>query len=150
MKNLKNHKNLLIKKHLPDLFSESPICATCPDFRLFLCVAQKAKNKILYLKKITGVLAITMSLNACVPNVVVHTGGRSGTFDESTAVNITADLHDCNTIVKENVNLTWDYSKFAFAKYIEIGTVGLIKAQEPKAKKIKRNCMTSLGHAVLD
>ena len=49
-----------------------------------------------------------------------------------------------------NVNLTWDYSKFAFAKYIEIGTVGLIKAQEPKAKKIKRNCMTSLGHAVLD
>jgi len=123
MKNLKNHKNLLIKKHLPDLLSESPICATCPDF---------------------------MSLNACVPNVVVHTGGRSGTFDKSTAVNITADLHDCNTIVKENVNLAWDYSKFAFAKYIEIGTVGLIKAQEPKAKKIKRNCMTSLGHAVLD
>ena len=101
-------------------------------------------------KKITRILAITMSLNACVPNVVVHTGGRSGTFDESTAVNITADLQDCNTIVKENVNLTWDYSKFAFAKYIEIGTVGLIKAQEPKAKKIKRNCMTSLGHAVLD
>ena len=88
-------------------------------------------------KKITGILAITISLNGCVPNVVVHTGGRSGTFDESTAVNITADFHDCNTIVKENVNLTWDYSKFAFAKYIEIGTVGLIKAQEPKAKKIK-------------
>ena len=48
MKNLKNHKNLLIKKHLPDLFYESPICATCPDFRLLLYVAQKAKNWILY------------------------------------------------------------------------------------------------------
>ncbi len=103
------------------------------------------------MKKMTiGMVVVLTLLNACVPNMVVHTGGRSGTFDKSTAVNLTADRNDCNDIVKENVNLAWDYSRFAFAKYIEIGTVGLIKAKEPKAKTIKRNCMTSLGHAVLD
>ena len=62
-------------------------------------------------------------LNGCVPNLVVDTKGRSGTFD---------------------------YSRFAVAKYIELGTVGLIKANELKSKKINRECLKNRGHSVLD
>tara|TARA_E500000178_G_C17038381_1_gene764904 strand:+ start:13119 stop:13268 length:150 start_codon:yes stop_codon:yes gene_type:complete len=48
MKKPKNYKNILIKKYLPDLLSESPICATYPDLRLYFRVAQKAKIRIFY------------------------------------------------------------------------------------------------------
>ena len=48
MKKPKNYKNIQIKKYLPDLLSESPICATYPDLRLSFCVAQKVKIRILY------------------------------------------------------------------------------------------------------
>ena len=95
------------------------------------------------------VLSLTL-LQGCVPNMVVHTGGKSGTFNESTAKNITSDRLDCNDIVRKNVIQTYDYGKFAMSKYWEIVTLGLIKAGETKSKTMKRKCLESLGHAVLD
>ena len=89
-------------------------------------------------------------LNACVPNVVVDTKGRSGTFDFSRAEDLTNDKILCEQLVKDNVNLAFDYSRYAFAKYVEIGTIGLIKADELKSKKIYRNCLKNRGHSTLD
>ena len=89
-------------------------------------------------------------LNACVPNVVVDTKGRSGTLDFSRAEDLTNDKILCEQLVKDNVNLTFDYSRYAFAKYVEIGTIGLIKADELKSKKIYRNCLKNRGHSTLD
>ena len=89
-------------------------------------------------------------LNACVPNIVVDTKGRSGTFDFSRAEDLTNDRIICEELVKENVNLVVDYSRYAFAKYIELGTIGLIKADELKSKKINRECLKGRGHSTLD
>jgi hypothetical protein len=93
---------------------------------------------------------LVVFLNACVPNVVVDTKGRSGTFNYSTAEDLTNDKILCEQLVKDNVNLTFDYSRYAFAKYVEIGTIGLIKADELKSKKINRECLKNRGHSVLD
>jgi len=89
-------------------------------------------------------------LNACVPNVVVDTKGRSGTFNYSTAEDLTNDKILCEQLVKDNVNLAFDYSRYAFAKYVEIGTIGLIKADELKSKKVNRECLKNRGHSTLD
>jgi hypothetical protein len=93
---------------------------------------------------------LVVFLNACVPNVVVDTKGRSGTFNYSTAEDLTNDKILCEQLVKDNVNLAFDYSRYAFAKYVEIGTIGLIKADELKSKKINRECLKNRGHSVLD
>ena len=80
------------------------------------------------MKKTIYLCAILVGfLNACVPNVVVDTKGRSGTFDFSRAEDLTNDKILCEQLVKDNVNLAFDYSRYAFAKYVEIGTIGLIK-----------------------
>jgi hypothetical protein len=81
---------------------------------------------------------------------VVDTKGRSGTFNYSTAEDLTNDKILCEQLVKDNVNLAFDYSRYAFAKYVEIGTIGLIKADELKSKKINRECLKNRGHSVLD
>ncbi len=103
------------------------------------------------MKKTILICAILVGfLNACVPNVVVDTKGRSGTFNYSTAEDFTNDKILCEQLVKDNVNLAFDYSRYAFAKYVEIGTIGLIKADELKSKKINRECLKNRGHSVLD
>jgi hypothetical protein len=89
-------------------------------------------------------------LQACVPKMVVDTKGRSGTFDYSRAEDLTNDKILCEELVKENVNLMFDYTRFAFAKYIELGTVGFVKADELKSKKINRECLKNRGHSILD
>tara|TARA_Y100000592_G_C5196305_1_gene188463 strand:+ start:23 stop:334 length:312 start_codon:yes stop_codon:yes gene_type:complete len=103
------------------------------------------------MRKMMIVIATSLTLlQGCVPNMVVHTGGRSGTFNESRAKNLTANINDCNDIVNKNVIQTLDYSKYVMRKYWEAVSLGLIKAGEPKSKTMKRKCLETLGHAVLD
>ena len=64
------------------------------------------------MKKIMGVIMSFALLTNCSTNLVVDTKGRSGTFNKSTAHQLTDDRIICNQIVKENVNGTVDNSKF--------------------------------------
>ena len=96
-----------------------------------------------------GIVCFTL-LTFCSTLLLVDTKGRSGTFNKSTAHELTDDRIICNQIVKENVNGTVDNSKFLYAKYIEIATLGLVKAKERKATKINRNCLLQRGHSVLN
>jgi hypothetical protein len=102
------------------------------------------------MKNVLLIATLVCFLNGCVPNLVVDTKGRSGTFDYSRSEDLTNDKILCEELVKDNVNLVVDYSRFAVAKYIEFGTVGLIKADELKSKKINRECLKNRGHSVLD
>ena len=102
------------------------------------------------MKKILLLAVFATLLQACVPKMVVDTKGRSGTFDYSRAEDLTNDQILCEELVKENVNLVFDYTRFAFAKYVELGTVGIIKADELKSKKINRECLKNRGHSILD
>ena len=88
------------------------------------------------MKHLMGVIVSFTLLTNCSTHLVVDTKGRSGTFDKSTAHELTDDRIICNQIVKENVNGTVDNSKFLYAKYIEIATLGLVKAKE---RKLMRN-----------
>ena len=95
-------------------------------------------------------LILCIFLANCAYNPKVDTAGRSGTFDKSRADELTDDRIICNQIVKENVNGAFDNTKFLYAKYIELATLGLVKAKERKATKINRNCLTKRGHVVLN
>tara|TARA_Y100000592_G_scaffold17045_1_gene25547 strand:- start:1188 stop:1496 length:309 start_codon:yes stop_codon:yes gene_type:complete len=101
------------------------------------------------MKKILFLALLVCLLQACVPKVVIDTKGRSGTFDYSRAEDLTNDKIICQQLVKDNVNLVFDYTRFAFTKYVEIGTIGLIKSDELQSKKIYRNCLTGRGHNVI-
>ena len=102
------------------------------------------------MKKILLLALLLCFLQACAYKPVIDTKGRSGTFEFSRAEELTDDKQHCKKLVKDNVNLVIDYSKFAFAKYVEMGTLGLIEAKELKSKTINRNCLTNRGHSVLD
>ena len=80
------------------------------------------------IKKIMGVLISFTLLTNCSTNLVVDTKGRSGTFNKSTAHQLTDDRIICNQIIKDTVNETFDNTKFLYAKYIELATLGLVKA----------------------
>ena len=102
------------------------------------------------IKHLMGAIVSFTLLTNCSTHLVVDTKGRSGTFDKSTAHELTDDRIICNQIVKENVNGTVDNSKFLYAKYIEIATLGLVKAKERTATTINRNCLLQRGHSVLN
>ena len=90
------------------------------------------------MKKI--LLLITLvSLVGCAYNPVVDTAGRSGTFNEDKAKEITNDLQHCKVIADSNSSFV---SNIIY--WIESPTA------ETKHESIYRKCLNNRGHSVLD
>ena len=90
-------------------------------------------------KTILTVGLLCTLLNACAYKPLVDTSGRSGTFNNSKAEEITNDMQHCRTIAKENSNfvsniLYWSVSPTLDTKY----------------ESIYRKCLTQRGHSILN
>ncbi len=79
------------------------------------------------------------ALVSCTYKPVVDTAGRSGTFSEDKAKEITNDLQHCKTIAKNNTSFV---SNIIY--WIESPTA------ETKHESIYRKCLNNRGHSVLD
>lgn len=102
-------------------------------------------------KRICQLGILLTLLNGCVPNIVVDSKGRSGTFDKSRAEEITDDKFTCVDIVKDNVNLPLDYITYGVSKYVEFATLGIVKGKkELKSKSYNRNCLKGRGHSTIN
>ena len=70
---------------------------------------------------------------------IVDTAGRSGTYNEDKAKEITNDLQHCKQIARENTNLLSNFS-FWF----------MSPQAETRYTDIYRKCMVNRGHSVLN
>ena len=78
-------------------------------------------------------------LQACTYRPIIDSSGRSGTFNEDKAKEITNDTQHCKTIAKENSTfvgniLFWSVSPTLDTKY----------------ESIMRKCLSLRGHAILN
>jgi len=80
---------------------------------------------------------------------VIDTAGRSGTFDQSNATQITNDLQHCKTLAKENTNNVLEGFKVVHNWYIRPSLLFLPDKAEYNYKRMVNKCMTLRGHAVL-
>ena len=92
------------------------------------------------MKKMILTIAISCTLlSACTYRPIIDTAGRSGTFNEDKAREITNDTQHCQTIAKENSTfvgniLYWSMSPTLDTKY----------------ESIMRKCLSLRGHAILN
>ena len=100
------------------------------------------------MKKI-GCLIFLLFLNNCAYNPVIDTAGRSGTFDEDKAKEITNDLQHCKTLAKDNTNKVYEGGKYFWNYYVRAYTLWISPKAEYNYKKIYKNCMTNRGHSVI-
>lgn len=84
---------------------------------------------------IFGIIALT----SCTYKPVIDTAGRSGTFNENKAHEITNDIQHCKTIAKNNTS---------FLSNI-IYWVGSVEA-DTEYQSLYRKCLINRGHSVLN
>ncbi len=98
------------------------------------------------LKKLCVMLIIT---SCSYQDPVIDTAGRSGTFDESKADQITNDLHHCKMIAKQNTNNLLEGFKLVHNWYVRPSLLFLPDEMEYTYEPMVNKCMTLRGHAVL-
>ena len=98
------------------------------------------------LKKLCVMLMIT---SCSYQDPVIDTAGRSGTFDESKADQITNDLHHCKMIAKQNTNNLLEGFKVIHNWYVRPSLLFLPDEMQYTYEPMVNKCMTLRGHAVL-
>ena len=91
------------------------------------------------MKKILFILSLTLITSACSYKPVIDTAGKSGTFNEDRAKEITNDKQHCKQIARENSNLVSNFS-FWF----------MSPQAETKYTSLYRKCLINRGHSVLN
>ena len=92
---------------------------------------------------------IMLLISSCGYNPVIDTAGKSGSFDESRADQITNDLQHCKTLAKENTNNLLEGFKVVHNWYIRPSLLFLPDKMDYTYKPMLNKCMTLRGHAVL-
>ena len=91
------------------------------------------------MKKILFTLSLAIVISACSYKPVIDTAGRSGTYNEDKAKEITNDKQHCKQIARENSNLVSNFS-FWF----------MSPQAETKFTSLYRKCLINRGHSVLN
>ena len=92
---------------------------------------------------------IMLLISSCGYNPVIDSAGKSGSFDESRADQITNDLQHCKTLAKENTNNVLEGFKVVHNWYIRPSLLFLPDKMDYTYKPMVNKCMTLRGHAVL-
>ena len=92
---------------------------------------------------------IMLLISSCGYNPVIDSAGKSGSFDESRADQITNDLQHCKTLAKENTNNVLEGFKVVHNWYIRPSLLFLPDEMQYTYEPMVNKCMTLRGHAVL-
>jgi len=94
-------------------------------------------------------LSMTL-LQACTYRPIIDSNGRSGTFNNSTAENITNDIILCEELAKQHTNQLVESYKVVHNWYLRPSVLWLMPKAEYTNQKLVRNCLTKRGHSVLN
>ena len=92
------------------------------------------------MKKTILTLAISCTLlSACAYKPIIDTAGRSGTFNNDQAKEITNDIQHCKTLAKDNTSFVGNIVYWS-----------LSPTMDTKKESLTRKCLTNRGHSVLN
>ena len=91
------------------------------------------------MKKIIYLFVLGLCLTNCAYNPVIDTAGRSGTFNDTKAVEITNDLQHCKTIAKDNTTFIGNIFYWSMSP-----------TMDTKYESLVRKCLNNRGHSVLN
>ena len=100
------------------------------------------------IKKIL-ILGTMVMLTNCAYNPKIDTAGRSGTFPEAKAVEITNDIQHCKQFASDNTFRLYDTLNWGWGQYFHIATLGIVPARELKYKQRVQKCLEGRGHSVV-
>ena len=96
------------------------------------------------------VLIALIAASGCSYQPIIDTGGRSGTYAENKAAEITNDVQHCKQLADEHTVTSLDQVQTAMNWYFSTATFGIIPRKESTYKKRVRRCLEGRGHSVID
>ncbi len=96
-------------------------------------------------------LSLVLSLTSCYTyKPVVDTAGRSGTFPNAKAEQITDDTILCTKFAENTLSDSQEFQAFVIDNILRPASLGVVSKADDTRKNYIRKCMSNRGHSVLN
>jgi len=96
-------------------------------------------------------LSLILSLTSCgTYKVVVDSAGRSGTFPNAKAEQITDDTILCTKFAENTLSDSQEFQAWIIDNVLRPASLGVVSKADDTRKNYIRKCMTNRGHSVLN
>ena len=96
-------------------------------------------------------LSLVLSLTSCYTyKPVVDTAGRSGTFPNAKAEQITDDTILCTKFAENTLSDSQEFQGWLIDNIFRPASLGVVGKADDTRKNYIRKCMTNRGHSVLN
>jgi hypothetical protein len=96
-------------------------------------------------------LSLVLSLTSCYTyKPVVDTAGRSGTFPNAKAEQITDDTILCTKFAENTLSDSQEFQGWLIDNIFRPASLGVVSKADDTRKNYIRKCMTNRGHSVLN
>ena len=96
-------------------------------------------------------LSLVLSLTSCYTyKPVVDTAGRSGTFTNAKAEQITDDTILCTKFAENTLSDSQEFQGWLIDNIFRPASLGVVSKADDTRKNYIRKCMTNRGHSVLN
>jgi len=103
------------------------------------------------MKKGISLILILLSLTSCYTyKPVVDTAGRSGTFPNAKAEQITDDTILCTKFAENTLSDSQEFQGWLIDNILRPASLGVVSKADDTRKNYIRKCMSNRGHSVLN
>jgi len=102
------------------------------------------------MKTLLGLILILTISNCSSYKVVVDTAGRSGTFPDAKAENITNDTILCTKFAENTLSDSQEFQAWLIDNIFRPASLGVVSKADDTRKNYIRKCMSNRGHSVLN
>jgi anti-sigma-K factor RskA len=96
-------------------------------------------------------LGLILSLTSCYTyKPVVDTAGRSGTFPDAKAENITNDTILCTKFAEDVLSDSQEFQAWIIDNVLRPASLGVVSKADDTRKNYIRKCMINRGHSILN
>ena len=103
------------------------------------------------MKKEISLILILLSLTSCYTyKPVVDTAGRSGTFPNAKAEQITDDTILCTKFAENTLSDSQEFQAWIIDNVLRPASLGVVSKADDTRKNYIRKCMINRGHSILN
>ena len=103
------------------------------------------------MKKEISLILILLSLTSCYTyKPVVDTAGRSGTFPNAKAEQITDDTILCTKFAENTLSDSQEFQGWLIDNILRPASLGVVSKADDTRKNYIRKCMINRGHSILN
>jgi hypothetical protein len=102
------------------------------------------------MKTLLSLILILLLGNCSTYKPVVDTAGRSGTFPNAKAEQITDDTILCTKFAENTLSDSQEFQGWLIDNIFRPASLGVVSKAEDTRKNYIRKCMTNRGHSVLN